>query len=99
MSHRIAFTIPIVIDNVQSGHAAEALYAVLTERGFMPKEWMEKVGLYLSPVTGHPYPCGGRSAKYRCVGHGLPMAVGMAIAGKLDSRAYRVFCLSKEMAS
>lgn len=80
---------------VQSkGHAAEALYAVLTERGFMPKEWMEKVGLYLSPVTGHPTRAvPGVEQNTGALGHGLPMAVGMAIAGKLDCRAYRVFCL------
>ena len=80
---------------VQSkGHAAEALYAVLTERGFMPKEWMDKVGLYLSPVTGHPTrTVPGVEQNTGALGHGLPMAVGMAIAGKLDEKTYRIFCL------
>ncbi len=80
---------------VQSkGHAAEALYAVLAERGFMPKEWTDKVGLYLSPLTGHPTRAvPGVEQNTGALGHGLPMAVGMAIAGKLDSKTYRVFCL------
>ena len=80
---------------VQSkGHAAEALYAVLTERGFMPKEWALQVGKYLSPVTGHPTRnVPGVEQNTGALGHGLPVAVGMAVAGKLDGKSYRVFCL------
>ena len=36
------------------GHSAEALYAVLAEKGFMPREWTSKVCAYLSPAAGHP---------------------------------------------
>jgi len=80
---------------VQSkGHAAEALYAILTERGFMPESWSERVGLYLSPVAGHPTrKIAGVEQSTGALGHGLSIAVGMAIAGKLDNRNYRVFCL------
>ncbi len=80
---------------VQSkGHAAEALYAVLSENGFMPKEWTRNVGGYLSPATGHPTKnIPGIEQNTGALGHGLPMAVGMAIAGKLDERPYRVFTL------
>ncbi len=76
------------------GHAAEALYAVLAEEGYMPEEWVKRVGGYLSPTTGHPTRnIPGVEQSTGALGHGLPIAVGTALAGKLDNRAYRVFAL------
>ena len=76
------------------GHAAEALYAVLVEEGYMPEEWVAHVGGYLSPTTGHPTRnIPGVEQSTGALGHGLPIAVGTALAGKLDNRSYRVFTL------
>ncbi len=48
----------------------------------------------VSPATGHPTKnIPGIEQKYGCIGAWSPMAVGMAIAGKLDERPYRVFTL------
>lgn len=76
------------------GHAAEALYAVLVEEGYMPEEWAKNPGGYLSPTTGHPTRnIPGVEQSTGALGHGLPIAVGTALAGKLDNRTYRVFTL------
>lgn len=76
------------------GHAAEALYAVLVEEGYLPEEWVKHVGGYRSPTTGHPTRnIPGVEQSTGALGHGLPIAVGTALAGKLDSRSYRVFTL------
>ena len=76
------------------GHSAEALYAVLAERGFMPREWTSKVCAYLSPAAGHPTrKIPGIEQNTGALGHGLPIGVGTAIAGKIDRRSYRVFVL------
>lgn len=76
------------------GHAAEALYAVLSERGFMPREWTSKACAYLSPVTGHPTKSiPGVEHNTGALGHGLPIGVGTALAGKMDRRNFRVFVL------
>lgn len=76
------------------GHSVEALYAVLADRGFFDPEDLDNLGRYGSAFIGHP------TRKVRGVehntgglGHGLPVAVGLAIAGKMDRRAYRVFTL------
>lgn len=76
------------------GHAAEALYAVLSERGFMPEDWTSKVCAYQSPVTGHPTKSiPGVEHNTGALGHGLPIGVGTALAGKMDQRDYHVFVL------
>ena len=76
------------------GHAAEALYAVLSERGFMPEDWALKVCAYLSPAAGHPTKSiSGVEHNTGALGHGLPIGVGTALAGKMDRRGFRVFVL------
>lgn len=76
------------------GHAAEALYAVLSERGFMPEDWTLKVCAYLSPVAGHPTKSiSGVEHNTGALGHGLPIGVGTALSGKMDRREFRVFVL------
>ena len=80
---------------VQSkGHCVEALYAVLADRGFFPAEALETVGKYQSPFIGHPTrSVPGIEQNTGALGHGLAVAVGMALAARLDRRSYRVFTL------
>lgn len=80
---------------VQSkGHCVEALYAVLAARGFIPDADLDTVCHYGSRLVGHPTRkvC-GVEMNTGALGHGLPICVGMALAGKLDRAAYRVFTL------
>lgn len=80
---------------LSKGHGAAALYAVLAERRFFPKEWLDnycKDGSNLSGhITHHGVP--GVEVSTGSLGHGLSIGCGMALAGKREKRPYRVFIL------
>jgi transketolase len=80
---------------VQSkGHCVEALYAVLADRGFFPPDELATLGRYGSAFIGHPTrSVPGVEHNTGALGHGLAVAVGMALAARLDGRSYRVFTL------
>jgi transketolase len=80
---------------VQSkGHSVEALYVVLADRRFFPASQLETLCQYRSPLVGHPTrKVPGIEMNTGALGHGLPICVGMALAGKLDKAPYRVFTL------
>ena len=80
---------------VQSkGHCVEALYSVLADRGFFPKSGLETVCHYQSHFVGHPTRhIPGIEMNTGALGHGLPICIGMALAGKMDGASYRVFTL------
>jgi transketolase len=80
---------------VQSkGHSVEALYTVLADQGFFPEEALQTIERYGSPFIGHPTrDVNGIEQNTGALGHGLAVAVGMAIAGKKDRQSYRVFTL------
>ncbi|MEN6394592.1 MAG: transketolase [Anaerolineaceae bacterium] len=76
------------------GHSVEALYVVLAERGFISNEQLETIEQYQSDLIGHPSrKVPGIEHNTGALGHGLSVAVGMALAAKKDKRAYRVFAL------
>jgi transketolase len=80
---------------LSKGHAAPALYAALCARGFFPRQVLEEFEEPGNPLTMHPnmHKVPGLDASTGSMGHGLPIGVGMALAGRLDARAYRVFVL------
>jgi transketolase len=80
---------------VQSkGHCVEALYAVLADRGFFPSADLETVCHYQSHYVGHPTRhIPGVEMNTGALGHGLPICLGMAIAGKMDRAPNRVYTL------
>jgi len=76
------------------GHCAEALFVVLADRGFFPKEDLETLNRYGSHYIGHPTrDVYGVEQNTGALGHGLAVAVGIALAGKIDRKDYRVFTL------
>ena len=76
------------------GHSVEALYVVLADRGFFPVDELVTLCRYQSHFVGHPTrKIPGVEQNTGALGHGLPLAVGTALAGKLDDAAYRVFTL------
>lgn len=76
------------------GHSVEALFTVLADKGFFPREELDTLGQYRSHFIGHPTrKVPGVEQNTGALGHGLSVAVGMALAGKLDGRGYRVFTL------
>lgn len=78
---------------MSKGHSVEALYAVLASAGFFPlEEVLEKFSKFGSPYIGHPNNhLPGIEMNSGSLGHGLPVSVGMALAGKMDKRSYRVY--------
>lgn len=78
---------------MSKGHCVEALYAVLAAKGFFSvDEVVQKYSKFGSAYIGHPNnKLPGIEMNSGSLGHGLPVAVGMAIAGKMDKKAYRVY--------
>jgi transketolase len=76
------------------GHSVEALYAVLADQGFFPPEDLRTLNQYQSHYIGHPTRhVNGIEQNTGALGHGLSLAVGTALAAKLDGRSYRVYTL------
>lgn len=78
---------------MSKGHSAEALYAVLAAKGFFPlQEVLDRFSRFGSPYIGHPNNhLPGIEMNSGSLGHGLPVSVGMALAGKMDQASYRVY--------
>lgn len=69
---------------LSKGHGVMALYAVLEEKGLL--DWSTK-------LMGHPKRGGAILASTGSLGHGLPIAVGLAMAKEIKGESGRVFCL------
>jgi transketolase len=80
---------------LSKGHGAAALYAVLAERGFFPKDWLSTFYLNQSRLAGHAthHQVPGVEVSTGSLGHGLAIGTGMALAAKRDSNPYRVVVL------
>lgn len=80
---------------LSKGHAAPALYAALAERGFFGKDVLLTLREFGSILQGHPdcRKTPGVEVSTGSLGQGLSMGVGMALAGKLDGKGYRVWVL------
>ena len=79
---------------LSKGHASAALYATLAERGFFPAEELVGFRKLDSMLQGHPdmKHIPGVDMSTGSLGQGLSAANGMALAGKLDEKDYRVYC-------
>lgn len=76
------------------GHAVESLWCILADLGFFPKEELDTFCQFGTRLIGHPNnKVPGIEMNTGALGHGLSIAVGMALAAKRDGRDYRVFCL------
>jgi transketolase len=76
------------------GHSVEALYVVLADKGFYPEAALDSLNQYQSHFIGHPTrKVNGIEQNTGALGHGLPIAVGTALAAKKDGRFYRVYTL------
>ena len=80
---------------LSKGHASLGLYAVLSDRGFIDSEELETFGKFSSRLGGHP-DCNkipGVEASTGSLGHGFPIAVGIAMALKIKKSSSRVFVI------
>lgn len=80
---------------LSKGHAAPALYAVLAECGYFDKKELLRLREINSILQGHPANTltPGVEVSTGSLGQGLSFAVGVALAGKLDKKDYRVYVL------
>lgn len=78
---------------LSKGHCTAALYSVLAKRGFFDEAQLDDFMAPLSALNGHPNrrKLPGVEANTGPLGHGLPIAVGSAIASRLSGRNWRTF--------
>lgn len=76
------------------GHSVEALYTVLADKGFYPESELETLDQFQSHFVGHPTrKVNGIEHNTGALGHGLSVAVGIALGLKQDGIDRRVFTL------
>jgi transketolase len=80
---------------LSKGHGCLALYAVLAEKNYFSKKDLLDFAKHGSIFGGHPdrNKVPGILASTGSLGHGLPIAVGVALAKKIKKEPGRVFCL------
>lgn len=79
---------------LSKGHSVECLYCILADIGFISQEELKTYGKFGTRLIGHPNnKINGIEVNSGALGHGLPVAVGMALALKKDKLESRVFVL------
>lgn len=79
---------------LSKGHSVESYYSALALRGFFPVERLKEFSRFGSDFTGHPnMNVPGVELATGALGHGLPVAAGMALAAKMSWQSYRVYTL------
>ncbi len=80
---------------LSKGHGVPALYAVLARCGYIAAEKLSTLRKIGSELQGHPdrVRLPGIEASTGSLGQGLSIGVGMALAGKMDKKDYRVYCI------
>ena len=80
---------------VSKGHASLGIYAAMAEAGFFPMQELDTFCRYGSRLGGHPdfHKIPGMEVSTGSLGHGLPLAVGIAMAQKWKQTQNRVFVI------
>lgn len=80
---------------LSKGHCSPALYSTLAQKGYFSEEELTKFRKIDSNLQGHPNmnTVSGVDMTTGSLGQGLSVANGMALASKMDSKGYRVYCL------
>lgn len=81
---------------MSKGHATGALYTALCAAGYYPEDWLKTYMQPESKLNGHPNRnyLPGVETNTGPLGHGMPVALGIAIAGQLANSDYRTFVLT-----
>lgn len=81
---------------LSKGHSAAALYATLAEAGFFPSAELDTFTAPLSRLNGHPdrNKVPGVETNTGPLGHGFPVAVGMALAARMDASSRMTYVLT-----
>lgn len=79
---------------LSKGHCAPALYAVLAQKGFFSEKELKNLRHIGAMLQGHPcIHTKGIDMSSGSLGQGISAACGMALAGKLDNRSYKVYSI------
>lgn len=80
------------------GHICPVLYATLAESGYFPKEELKTLRKLDTRLLGHPHNLAlpGLENSSGPLGQGLSQAIGMALAGRMDHKSYRVYCITSD---
>lgn len=80
---------------LSKGHGCPALYATLAERGYFPVSELDTLRQFGSILQGHPdmKRTPGIEISSGSLGQGLSSGIGMALAGRVDGKAYRVYVM------
>ena len=82
---------------LSKGHAGGAVYSVLGEMGFFPKDWYDGYYRDAGKLMGHvSHYVPGVEFSTGSLGHGLSVAVGMALAAKVAGKTHRIICLMSD---
>ena len=77
---------------LSKGHSVEGFYSILADKGFFPKEELETYAQFHTRLACHPTSkIPGVEVSTGSLGHGLPVAVGMAIALKRDNSNAHIY--------
>ena len=80
---------------LSKGHSAIGYIPTLAERGFFDKKLLDTFNKFKSPFGMHPdsLKIAGCDASTGSLGHGLPMAVGMAMGARIQSKKFYTYCI------
>src|SRR5919109_963660 len=80
---------------LSKGHCIPIVYVAMARLGYFPEKELKTLRELGSPLQGHPdrTRLPGIEASTGSLGQGLSIAIGMSMAGKLDSSDWRVFCM------
>jgi len=83
---------------LSNGHICPILYAAMARSGYFPVEELKTLRKLNSRLQGHPHrkALPGIETSSGPLGEGLSQAAGMALAGKMDNKKYRVYCLMSD---
>jgi len=81
-----------------AGHKAPALYISLAVSGYFPWEELAKLRMLYTPYQGHPHrkDLAGVEISSGSLGQGMSVAIGVALAAKLDKKDHKVFAITSD---
>lgn len=82
---------------LSKGHAGAAVYSALAAKGFIPKEWLKRYYCDDGKLMGHiSHKVPGVEFSTGSLGHGFPVATGMAIAARYAGSDRKIICMSSD---
>lgn len=82
---------------LSKGHAGAGVYSALCQKGYFPREWLMTYYRDNGKLMGHiSHHVPGVEFSTGSLGHGLPVAAGMALDAKIKNKKHRVYCLMSD---